>query len=75
MDFQSTSAQLVKDLMRDFGLTEFQAAGLVGNLAYESGNFKQLQEKEPLIPGSKGGSVIVKPSIKITKNTKQESTD
>jgi len=55
MDFQSTSAQLVKDLMRDFGLTEFQAAGLVGNLAYESGNFKQLQEKEPLIPGSKGG--------------------
>jgi len=27
------------------------------------------------IPGSKGGSVIVKPSIKITKNTKQESTD
>ena len=27
------------------------------------------------IPASKGGSVIVKPSIKITKNTKQESTD
>ena len=27
------------------------------------------------IPGSKGGSVIVKPSIKITKNTKQESTE
>ena len=26
------------------------------------------------IPASKGGSVIVKPSIKITKNTKQEST-
>jgi len=55
MDFESTVTRLTKDLMKDFGLKEFQAAALAGNLAFESGNFKQLQEVKPLIPGSKGG--------------------
>lgn len=48
-------AQLMHDLMRDFGLQKHQAAGVVGNLSHESGGFKSLQEIKPLIPGSRGG--------------------
>src|SRR6185295_11230523 len=33
------------DLQRDFGLTANQAAGIVGNLAHESGGFTQYQER------------------------------
>lgn len=47
--------RLMGDLMRDFGLTEAQAAGVVGNLDHESGGFKSLQEIEPLVEGSRGG--------------------
>ncbi len=46
---------LVGDLMRDFGLTEAQAAGFVGNLDHESGGFKSLQEIDPMVEGSRGG--------------------
>lgn len=47
--------QLMADLMRDFGLTAAQAAGVVGNLDHESGGFKTLQEIDPLVEGSRGG--------------------
>lgn len=50
-----TATRLMSDLQRDFGLSDEQAAGFVGNLAHESGNFKQLQEVKPVVPGSKGG--------------------
>ena len=46
--------RLMTDLQKDFGLTDFQAAGIVGNLALETGNFRQLQEIAPL-KGSRGG--------------------
>lgn len=46
---------LLSDLMRDFGLTRNQAAGVVGNLDHESGGFGSLQEIAPLVPGSRGG--------------------
>ena len=46
---------MVRRLEKDLGLTLEQAAGLVGNLGYESAQFKTLQEIKPLIPGSKGG--------------------
>ena len=36
--------KLIDSLQRDFGLTTTQAAGIVGNLAHESGNFTMLQE-------------------------------
>lgn len=49
------SNRLVDDLRRDFGFTLEGAIGFVGNLAQESGGFNTLQEKDPLIPGSKGG--------------------
>lgn len=51
----STGARLMADLMRDFGLSREQAAGVVGNLAHESGNFETLQEISPLVEGSRGG--------------------
>ncbi|SEK67971.1 hypothetical protein SAMN05421666_0479 [Roseovarius nanhaiticus] len=36
--------QLIANLQRDFGLTRSQAAGITGNLAHESGNFRMLAE-------------------------------
>lgn len=46
---------VVRELAKDAGLTLAQAAGLVGNLGYESNGFRTLQEITPLIPGSRGG--------------------
>ena len=47
--------RLMADLMRDFGLTQAQAAGVVGNLDHESGGFATLQEIDPMVEGSRGG--------------------
>src|ERR1700693_3276380 len=41
-------------LVRDFGLTPEQAAGIVGNLGGESG-LKAINERVPMVPGSRGG--------------------
>lgn len=49
------SSQIARDLQRDFGLTNMQASAIVGNLAYESGNFKSMQEISPTVKGSRGG--------------------
>lgn len=46
---------VVRALMAEFGLTDTQAAGLVGNLGFESVGFRTLQEMEPAVRGSKGG--------------------
>lgn len=48
-------SRLMADLQRDLGLSVDQAAGVVGNLAHESGGFETLQEISPLIEGSRGG--------------------
>lgn len=45
---------IVTDLQNSLGLTREQAAGLVGNLGYESGGFKSLQEIAPR-GGGRGG--------------------
>jgi hypothetical protein len=42
-------------LMRDFDLDVLSAAAILGNLGHESGGFKSLQERKPLVPGSRGG--------------------
>lgn len=47
--------RLMGDLMRDYGLSQAQAAGIVGSLATESANFQTLQEINPMVPGSRGG--------------------
>jgi len=52
-DFKQKSGGIVKKLIQDFGLTDIQAAGVVGNLGHESGGFKSMQEKSPR--GGRGG--------------------
>jgi len=51
----SVPERLIGDLQTDLDLTEVQAAGVAGNLARETGNFRYLQELNPLIKGSRGG--------------------
>ena len=53
--FVEGCARLGPRLMRDLGLTELQAAGLLGNLGHESGGFQTLQERRPVVKGSRGG--------------------
>lgn len=47
--------RLVNDLMAELGLTLPQAAAVAGNLGHECVDFEVMQERKPLIPGSKGG--------------------
>ena len=42
-------------LMKDFQITEVQACGIWGNLGTETGGFTALQEKNPVVKGSRGG--------------------
>lgn len=53
--FTDKAPGIMKLLMTDFGLNEIEAAAIVGNLGHESGGFKFLQEKKPMVPGSRGG--------------------
>lgn len=53
--FEDRGGWVVKALAAEFGLTLPQAAGIVGNLGFESGGFKELQEISPLVSGSDGG--------------------
>lgn len=55
MAFGDIAPRLMAGLMQDYGLTQEQAAGFVGNLAHESGGFNTLQEINPLVEGSRGG--------------------
>ena len=54
--FAQKAPSIMDRLMKDFGLTRDQAAGVVGNLGHESAGFKAYQEGKPLIPGSRGGA-------------------
>lgn len=47
--------RLTGDLQVRLGLTPAQAAGMVGNLATETGNFQHMQELNPTVEGSRGG--------------------
>lgn len=51
----SVPERLLGDLQTDLDLADFQAAGIVGNLARETGNFRFLREMNPLVSGSRGG--------------------
>jgi hypothetical protein len=44
----------MRNLMRDLGLTEVQAAGILGNIGHECAGFTLLQEQKP-IRGGRGG--------------------
>lgn len=53
--FEDRGGWVVKALAAEFSLTLAQAAGIVGNLGFESGGFKTLQEISPSVAGSAGG--------------------
>jgi hypothetical protein len=39
----------------DFALIDFHAAGILGNIGEECDGFREMQERKPLVPGSRGG--------------------
>ena len=45
---ENIQKRLMKDLMKDFNLQKFQAAGIVGNLTYETAFFEKMQEEKPI---------------------------
>jgi hypothetical protein len=53
--FVAKAPRIMEKLISDFNLTNFQAAGIMGNIGLECDGFREMQEKKPLKPGSKGG--------------------
>lgn len=52
--FRQKAPGIMRDLIRDLGLSDTQAAGILGNIGWECGGFKQLQEQNPVM-GGRGG--------------------
>lgn len=52
---QAIGKELGQNLMRDFGLTNYQAAGVLGHFGHESGFDPGVNEKKPLVANSRGG--------------------
>jgi hypothetical protein len=52
--FEARGGWVLRRLAAEFGLTDIQAAGIVGNLGGESG-LKAINEKHPMVHGSRGG--------------------
>lgn len=53
--FKDTAAQVIQRLQSDLDLTPAQAAGIVGQLGYESDGLQAINERKPVVPGSRGG--------------------
>lgn len=53
--FRALAPKIMRGLMNEFALDLESAAAILGNLGHESGGFRFLQEKKPLVPGSRGG--------------------
>jgi hypothetical protein len=53
--WEERGGEYVRRLVDDLTFTPEQAAGIVGNLGYESRGFDALQEEAPMVPGSRGG--------------------
>ncbi len=45
--FAMTAPHVMSHLITDFGFTEFQAAGIVGNLGHHFGDFRLMQDAHP----------------------------
>jgi hypothetical protein len=52
--FRQKAPVIMRNLIRDLGLTEVQAAGILGNVGWECGGFRLLQEQHPVM-GGRGG--------------------
>lgn len=57
--FNRWAPWFINKLMEDFNINLLSSVAIVGNAGHESGGFKSLQEKKPLIPGSRGGYGIM----------------
>lgn len=55
MAFENLAPQVIAGLSRDLQITPQQAAGIVGQLGYESAGLQAINEQNPVIPGSRGG--------------------
>jgi hypothetical protein len=53
--FLAKAPRIMANLIADFGLKDFQAAGILGNIGEECDGFREMQEKKPIVPGSRGG--------------------
>lgn len=53
--FTDKAPPIMVTLMADFALDKLDAAAILGNIGWECGGFKFLQELKPVVPGSKGG--------------------
>src|SRR4051812_41185095 len=53
--FRQKAPGIMALLMQDFALDVESAAAILGNLGHESGGFRFLQEKTPMVAGSAGG--------------------
>lgn len=53
--FNEWSVKFTRLLMADFGFSALDCHAIMGNLGEESGGFLALQERKPLVAGSKGG--------------------
>lgn len=53
--FDSKAPGIMRGLMKDLSIDTASAAAILGNLGHESGGFRFLQEKKPLVKNSKGG--------------------
>jgi Phage tail lysozyme len=52
--FQAKAPGIMRNLIRDLGLSATQAAAILGNIGWECRGFKQLQEQNPVM-GGRGG--------------------
>lgn len=57
--FETNAVWMMERLIVDFDLSVEDAAAIIGNAGHESGGFKSLQEKRPVVPGSRGGYGIM----------------
>src|SRR5690606_32940548 len=53
--FDTLAPQVITSLARDLQITPQQAAGIVGQLGYESAGLQAINERQPVVPGSRGG--------------------
>ncbi|WP_269497852.1 phage tail tip lysozyme [Castellaniella sp. S9] len=55
MAWEQLAPQVIARLSKDLQLTPAQAAGIVGQLGYESDGLQAINERNPTVPGSRGG--------------------
>lgn len=53
--WDTLAPQVIQRLSSDLSLSPEQAAGIVGHLGYESDGLQAINERKPVVPGSRGG--------------------